>query len=76
MEVPKPKWKKGMLERRERTALRALPEKRTIHSTTEAMLPRPDILLFLDWRTFQMRRVNWWTVCHAVRAWSSPELRV
>jgi hypothetical protein len=68
-----PRWKKGMLERRERIALRALPEKRTIHSRTEAMLPRRDILLFLD---RQMRAVSWWTVRHAVRAWSFPELRV
>jgi hypothetical protein len=70
-----PTSKKGMLERRERTALRALPEKRTIHSTAEAMLPRRDILLFLDRQRFRMRPVNWRTVCHAVRAWSLPELR-
>jgi hypothetical protein len=74
MEVPR--WKKEMLERRERTALRALPEKRTIHLTTEAMLPRLDILLFLDWQRFRMRRASWLTVCHATRALSSPELRV
>jgi hypothetical protein len=66
---------KEMLERLERTAPRALQEKKINHSTMAVMLPSRDMPSFRFQQKFRMSRMGWLTLCHAAQAMCLPALR-
>jgi hypothetical protein len=65
-----PASKEGMRECLERIAVRALPEKKTIQSTTEAMLPRRDNSASPFRQAFRMTRMCSLMASHSVPAMS------